>query len=187
MQSPRLIVVTGLPATGKSTLARELARLLKVPLIAKDMIKERLFAVLGTADRAHSRHLSTASFAVQFAVAGELLMNGRRVILEGNFRPGEHERPLLEALPPGSGAAAAIAQILCRVAEVERLARLQRRAADPGRHPGHSDARLALASQHDGDGFLDLPGQRIELDPSGSPGSCAQLAAAFADVNSRTF
>jgi predicted kinase len=188
MQSPRLIVVTGLPAAGKSTLARELARLLQAPLIAKDMIKEPLFDVLGASDRAHSRQLSTASFAIQFAVARELLMSVQRVILEGNFRPGEHERPLLEALPPGTEPAVAITQILCRIEEAERIARLQRRATDPRRHAGHGDAQLALARVHDGAAFLDLPGQRIELDASRSaPGCCAELATALADVNSRTF
>ncbi len=184
MPSPRLIVVTGLPATGKSTFARELARLLNVPLIAKDMIKEPLFDVLGTGDRTHSRQLSTASFAIQFAVARELLMSGQGVIIEGNFRPGEHERPLLAALPLGSEPAVTIAQILCRIEEVERIARLQRRATDPARHAGHNDAQLALGSMHDGGTFLDLPGQRIELDASGPPRRCAELA--LADVNSRT-
>src|SRR5579862_8060531 len=69
MESPLLIIVTGLPAAGKTTLARELARLLRAPLIGKDMIKEPLLDVLGAGDGARSRQLSTASFAVQFAIA----------------------------------------------------------------------------------------------------------------------
>jgi len=73
MQSPQLIVVTGLPATGKSTLARELARLLQAPLVGKDMIKEPLLDVLGADDERHSRLLSTASFAILFSLARELL------------------------------------------------------------------------------------------------------------------
>jgi len=197
-QSPQLILVTGLPAAGKSTLARELARLLRAPLIGKDMIKEPLFEVLGTGDSGFSRQLSTASFAVLFAVARELLTRGLSVILEGNFRTGEHERPLLEALahcglahgglahgglPPGSEATDAIVQILCRVEEPERLERLRRRGADPGRHAGHRD--LAPRATRDGEAFLQLPGRRIELDAR-SPARCEELAAALADVNSRT-
>ena len=129
MPAPQLIVVTGLPATGKSTLARELARLLRAPLVGKDMIKEPLLDVLGGGDEAHSRLLSTASFAVLFALARELLACSPRVIVEGNFRPGEHERPLLQALPPGSEPAGAILQVLCRVEESERT-----RAAEAARH-----------------------------------------------------
>ena len=193
MSIPRLVVITGLPASGKSTLAAALARLLRLPVIGKDLIKEPLFEILGTGDSAHSRRLSIASFAVQFAVAHELLGSGRSVILEGNFRPGEHERPLLAALPADCDPAVVIAQVLCRVEESERLARLHRRSVDPGRHSGHRDAQLALAAAHGGGAFLDLPGkrieqERIEQDGGGSPAACEELAAALvaADVNSRT-
>ena len=87
--SPTLI--TGLPGTGKSTLARSLARHFALPLICKDTIKEPLLDVIGAADRSASRRLSDASFAVMFALARDCLRAGTDVILEGNFRPGEHE------------------------------------------------------------------------------------------------
>jgi predicted kinase len=188
MISPRLIVITGLPGSGKSTLACELAQLLRAPLISKDMIKEPLFEVLGAGDSAHSRQLSTASFAIQFAVARELLACGRCVILEGNFRPGEHERPLLAAVPVDCDPSVVIAQILCRVGEPERRARLRRRAVEPGRHPGHRDAQQAVNAPHGHGAFLDLPGQRFEQDASGLRTGYEELAARLvaADVNSRT-
>jgi predicted kinase len=185
MQSPRLIVVTGLPATGKSSLARELAQLLRAPLASKDMIKEPLLDVLGAGDELHSRLLSTASFAILFALARELLACSPRVIVEGNFRPGEHERPLLQALPPGSDPAGAIVQILCRIEESERIVRLKRRAMDPARHAGHRDAARVAAA--DNGGFLELPGRRIELssyDDALSPRALAE--SMLADVNLRT-
>jgi predicted kinase len=178
-------VVTGLPATGKSTLARELARWLQAPLLGKDMIKEPLLDALGAGDEAHSRLLSRASFAILFAIARELLACNARVIVEGNFRPGEHERPLLQALPPGSEPAGAFVQVLCRVEVSERIARLKRRATDPGRHAGHRDAiRVAAA---DSGGFLDLPGRRIEFDSHrGAPSAEALAEFLLADVNLRT-
>jgi predicted kinase len=51
------------------TLASALARHHALPLICKDTIKEPLFDVIGAADRADSRRLSDASFAVMFALA----------------------------------------------------------------------------------------------------------------------
>jgi predicted kinase len=51
---PRLIIVTGLPATGKTTLARELATRLRVPMLAKDAIKEPLMSAFHASDRAQS-------------------------------------------------------------------------------------------------------------------------------------
>jgi predicted kinase len=94
VRQPHLILITGLPGTGKSTLGRSLARHLGLPLICKDTIKEPLLDVIGAVDRPASRRLSDASFAVMFALARDCLRVGTDVILEGNFRSGEHEAAL---------------------------------------------------------------------------------------------
>src|SRR5262245_10823924 len=94
MRQPHLILVTGLPGTGKSTLARALASRYRAPILCKDTIKEPLLDGIGATDRAGSRRLSDASFAVMFALARESLGAGTDLVLEGNFRPGEHEQAL---------------------------------------------------------------------------------------------
>jgi predicted kinase len=45
-----LVLVTGPPASGKTSLAQPLARHLGRPLLGKDTIKEALFDSLGTGD-----------------------------------------------------------------------------------------------------------------------------------------
>jgi predicted kinase len=157
MTQQGVFLVTGLPATGKTTLARALARALAVPLLAKDDIKEPLLQILGAADPAASRQLSDASFAALFALARAQLAAVGAVVLEGNFRPGEHE-PALRALL--TGPAAACTQVLCRVPEPLRQARLAARAADATRHPGHRDGVWVSRAGTQGDGFLDLAGPR---------------------------
>ena len=192
MSGLTLIAITGLPASGKSTLARELARRLRAPVLAKDSIKEPLLDVLGHGDRAHSRRLSDASFAVLFALAREMLAHLASgtaahvgpgpaaprapaqptgsaqppvLILEGNFRPGEHEAPFERLLSQG----ARLVQIECRVEESVRAQRLRHRASDPARHSGHADAELVIAAANAA-GFLALPGKRVGFD-SGATGA----------------
>ena len=45
-----LVVVTGPPASGKTSLARTLARELGLPWIGKDALKEPLYEVIGSGD-----------------------------------------------------------------------------------------------------------------------------------------
>src|SRR3954466_7972344 len=55
------VVVSGPPASGKSTLAPVLARGLKLPLLAKDTIKDALMSKLAVPDVDASRQLGRAA------------------------------------------------------------------------------------------------------------------------------
>ena len=80
-----VVFVTGPPASGKTHVADHLAARLRLPLIAKDAIKETLFDALGTGDAAWSRRLGRATFDLLYEALERQLRAGRPVIVEANF------------------------------------------------------------------------------------------------------
>ena len=79
------ILITGIPATGKSTMAEVMSERLKLPVISKDTIKELLFDNVGFQSRAEKVKLGIASMEIMYYVAGQLMKAGRPFILENNF------------------------------------------------------------------------------------------------------
>lgn len=157
MRPPLLLVVTGVPSSGKTTVAEGLARRLRLPLIAKDEIKESLYDSLGAPDVATSAHLGRAAYALIFALARASLESGASVVVEANFfRDQEGE---FKTLPTHR-----LVQLHCQAP----LPVLSERYANRSRHEGHHDAQKIAelparfeSGVHDA---LDVPGDLIELD-----------------------
>ena len=79
------ILVTGIPAAGKSTMAEAIADKLKLPVISKDTIKEMLFDHVGFQSREEKVKLGIASMEIMYYAAGQLMRAGQPFILENNF------------------------------------------------------------------------------------------------------
>jgi adenylate kinase family enzyme len=58
------ILITGLPASGKTTLAKRLVDLLGLPLFSRDIIKEAIFESIGEGDIVSPKMLGIASTGV---------------------------------------------------------------------------------------------------------------------------
>lgn len=67
----RVLLVNGVPASGKSTVARALADAGGWPFLTLDTVKEAFFAHLGTGDRDYNRQLGKASYQAIFALIGD--------------------------------------------------------------------------------------------------------------------
>jgi len=86
-----LIIIAGMPASGKSTYARKLSRAVGYPVLEKDNIKEELFDTLGFTCYAEKRQHDVAATAVLLRVADDMLTCGQSLILVNNFRDDAKE------------------------------------------------------------------------------------------------
>lgn len=159
-----LIVVTGLPCSGKTNLGQRISRLHKIPFISKDEFKERLFDILGWSDRAWSKKLSGASYEMMFYVLEELLEVGQSCVFEANFDPNLHCETLAKITQKFQ---VRVVQIHCVTEPDVLLERFRRRWKSGKRHPGHGDEVMLpemelLARQKIMP--LELPGPTFELD-----------------------
>jgi predicted kinase/GrpB-like predicted nucleotidyltransferase (UPF0157 family) len=121
------VVVSGLPGSGKTTLARALAGELRIPLLSKDVIKEALYDGLGIGDVDWSKQLGAASMDALFALASDT----SGAVLE-SFWDREHAPKQLASL------GRPVIEIHCDCGT--ELARKRFRArVGADRHPGHLD------------------------------------------------
>ena len=134
MSKPLLILVSGPPAAGKTTLARCLAAEFGLPLINKDGIKELLFDTVGTQDYEWSQNLGRASIALLYDFTERLLTAGVSLIAESNFHCDADSVRLTELR--GRHTFVPL-QIHCTASADVLEKRNERRRHTSERHPGH--------------------------------------------------
>lgn len=81
-----LIILAGMPASGKTTFSKKLSKALGYPVLEKDEIKEELFDVIGFENYTQKRLMDTAATAVLLRCADSLLSGGQSLIMVNNFR-----------------------------------------------------------------------------------------------------
>lgn len=121
-----VIVVSGAPGTGKSTIAAALAADLRWPVLALDAIKETLADVLGLGDEDWSNRIGDAAAEVVFRLSAQF----PDVVAEGWWRGARRERAL--------GEFAGAVEVFCRC-DPQLVAGRMRARHGAGRHPIHRD------------------------------------------------
>lgn len=94
---PCLVLVGGLPGTGKSTLARGLAERAGFAVIRSDMVRKELAASAARSEDIYTPAWTERTYAECLLRAERLLFEGKRVILDATFRAEQTRRTALDA------------------------------------------------------------------------------------------
>ena len=133
-----LVLVTGAPGAGKSTLAGPLAVELGFALVSKDLIKEQLHDSLPPVHDdplRSSRRFGAAAMELLWVLAKHVPC----IVLEATFRPrSEHEQAKLREL------GGRVVEVHCAVPAAEAVRRYNARAHAGHRHPTHVLSELKL-------------------------------------------
>ncbi|WP_327253592.1 AAA family ATPase [Streptomyces sp. NBC_01244] len=133
MRDNSFVILTGLPASGKSTVARGLAAELDLPVIDKDVILESLYDSLGVGDHAWRHRLSRAADDILFSLAAD----ARRAVLV-NWWHRDTAPGRLRQLD------AHLIEVFCDCHTTLVAERFRTRK----RHPGHLDQNLTTEQLH---------------------------------------
>jgi predicted kinase len=165
MTKALVIIVTGPPATGKTTIGTQIAEALHLPFLNKDGIKELLFDTLGWSDVEWSKRLGAASYAILYHLIEAQLAAGASFVVESNFHPAfDNER--FADLRTKYGFVPF--QVFCTADGDVLYERFQARSESGKRHPGHRDEmrhgefeEILRRGRHDP---LEIGGETYELE-----------------------
>ena len=127
------ILVTGIPASGKTALAEYLSASLHIPLVSKDKIKEILFDTIGFRSRTEKVGLGTGAMETMYYFAGQMMRTGQPFLLENNFE--NVSRPGIQSLLEEYGYQAVTVRLTGDYNVLFK--RMTERNNSPDRHKGH--------------------------------------------------
>lgn len=162
-----VILITGHPATGKTTLAHYLAQELKLPLLWRDGLKEKLADTLGWSTEEWSLKLRVASWELLYHLVETLLRAQVSHIVESNFTP-TYATPRWQSLCKRYSLQ--IIQLRCDAPPETVIKRYHERIEQGARHPIHryvpDDVNYAALLERGPMGWVDVAGARLVVDTS---------------------
>lgn len=143
MPKPFVLVVTGRPGSGKTTLAHRLAREIHCPLLSRDEFKEGYVRTQGRSHAALGPEVNGTLYRIFFAGVEFVVAQGVSVVIEAAFQHRLWEAPLLALAEK-----ARIAVVVCSVDPALAQERaIERGLADAMREYFHGDPLVVAARQ----------------------------------------
>lgn len=164
MEFPYFIIISGPPATGKTTLGLELKKYFQIPFINKDLIKEILFETLELGDREYSRKLGFSSSKLLNKLLEIHLEVKKTLIIENAFFSQLESANLLKIISTYN---AIPIEIHCNGSMNVIIERFLKRDKSETRHSGHkyvgSHIEIKNRLQNNTYGILNLNSKIIIL------------------------
>ena len=87
-----LIIVAGMPATGKTTLSKKIATAFEIPLLEKDEIKEEMYKIQGYRNLEDRAAADVVANAILLRCAYNILSAEKSLLIVNNFDPTMADR-----------------------------------------------------------------------------------------------
>lgn len=152
----KLIIVCGLPGSGKTTLAKKLSEKMGVACLHKDSIKESLYDIFEMKTLEDSKRLGTQSIKLLFKLTEEQLTQGVDLILEAPFNFPEdykifNEWQLKYRID--------LYSVICSINSKTREGRISNRP----RHKAHHDDERGDFLMNVKCNYKDIPGKQVRV------------------------
>lgn len=133
--NPMLVIISGLPGTGKTTLAKKISNEFGLPMVSMDEVKEVMWDTMGHEfDFEFSDKLGKTAFELAFHYINANLSKGVSMVVEAHFSP-ERNNERINKLKEKYGAQ--LVQIYCDCETEALQKRFKERMKKDSYHKGH--------------------------------------------------